>query len=249
MEQRQQTLVLTHSVLVGLSPLIPIPFLDDFVMSYFQRRCVRKLAEDYRIFLSDADVAILADGEDGSFWKGIAKKVALLPIKLLSRTVRKLLMVLEYKRMADVASLSFHQGYLLEYILQTHWSAPEAVIDAKAARAAIDAACAKVGVKVVGMTFRTIFGQSKAALASGIDILTGSLRTIVGRPERKDVEAAVEQVEAAEEKVVQGVVERLRTAMGQVPADHFRKLCDAVDAELKPPPLKSSSALPAGNPL
>lgn len=249
MEQRQQTLILTHSVLVGLSPLIPIPFLDDYVMSYFQRRCVRKLAEDYRIFLSDSDVAILADGEDGSFWKAMAKKVVLLPIKLLSRTVRKLLLVLEYKRMADVASLSFHQGYLLEHILKNHWSSPDAVIDATAARAAIDAACEKIGVKVVGMTFRTIFGQSKAALATGLDILTGSLRTIVGRPARRDVEIAVEQVEAAEEKAVQGIVDRLRAAMGQIPVDHFRKLCDAVDAELKRPPLEIASALPAGNPL
>jgi hypothetical protein len=235
MEQRQQSLILTHAVLVGLSPLIPIPLLDDLVMSHFQRRCVRKLAAEYRVFLSDEDISILADGEDGGFWKSLVKNLVLLPFRLLSRSFRKLLVVLEYKRMADVASLSFHQGYLLEHILKTHWNEPVAVIDARAARRAIDAACLKVGVKLIGLSFRTIFGQSKAALATGIDILTGALRSLAGRPARQDVAKAVEEVESAEEKAVQGVVERLREAMGKVPSDHFKKLRDAVDAEMARP--------------
>lgn len=48
-EGGNQRLIITHAVLTGSIPLIPIPIVDDLVKSYFQRRLVRELTRVYSI--------------------------------------------------------------------------------------------------------------------------------------------------------------------------------------------------------
>ena len=43
---RQQRGLVTYSVLAGLTPLIPVPFVDDLVKNYFRRRLLRSLAAE-----------------------------------------------------------------------------------------------------------------------------------------------------------------------------------------------------------
>ena len=44
-EAGNQKLIITHAVLTGLTPLIPVPIVDDLVKSYFQRRLVREVPD------------------------------------------------------------------------------------------------------------------------------------------------------------------------------------------------------------
>src|SRR5436305_880777 len=37
--------LIAHAVLAGLTPLIPVPVVDDLAKNYFRRRLVRRLAE------------------------------------------------------------------------------------------------------------------------------------------------------------------------------------------------------------
>lgn len=219
----RRRLILTHALFVGLTPLIPAPFADDLAMSYFQRRCVRLLAAEYGVTLSEADVVALADGPGGGFFSDLAKKVLLLPVKLLSRTVRKLLAVLEYKRMGDVMSVAYHQGYLLDYVFNTAWRDPNVPRDAPAVRRAMDRACEIVGVKPVGFVFQTVLLSSKAALANVVAALTDVLRTRLGGPPAPD---------ADERRLAEGVVERLAHGVREIPSAHFERLRAVFDSEL-----------------
>jgi hypothetical protein len=59
--------ILVHALLVGLTPLIPIPFLDDWVKNIFLRRMVRQVAAAREVTLGNAEVEALLQ-ED--FWGG-----------------------------------------------------------------------------------------------------------------------------------------------------------------------------------
>src|SRR5262245_48986903 len=96
--ETNQKLILSHAVLIGLTPLIPIPFVDDLVKSYFQRRMVRKLSAIYGKILSDQEIKTLADDPDqGCLW-GCLSNVLLFPLKLLFRLI---FFFLEWKRAVD----------------------------------------------------------------------------------------------------------------------------------------------------
>src|SRR5688572_3365162 len=90
-----QTLIVSHSVLAGLTPLIPIPLLDDLVRTYFVRRLVRKLAAANRYILSDEEIKVLADERESGCLRGCMTTAFLLPFKLI---FRKVFFFLEWKR-------------------------------------------------------------------------------------------------------------------------------------------------------
>src|SRR5687767_7690519 len=116
--QRQ---IILHSVLAGLTPLIPIPLLDDLVKSYFKRRMVRKLAATHTQFLNHTDLATLADDPDTGCLLGCLTTAIVYPLKAV---FRKIFFFLEWKRAVDVVSHTYYQGYLLEFALGEKWIAP-----------------------------------------------------------------------------------------------------------------------------
>ena len=78
--QVEQSVLLTHAVLVGLTPLIPIPILDDAVKGRIERRMVGELARVHGVALSkDAIAALASDPGDGIFLS-IAKGLSLIHI-------------------------------------------------------------------------------------------------------------------------------------------------------------------------
>jgi uncharacterized protein (DUF697 family) len=64
-----ETVLLTHAVLVALTPLIPLPFMDDWVRGHLERRLVKTLAREHGRDLSDEDARALMD-EEGSIAAG-----------------------------------------------------------------------------------------------------------------------------------------------------------------------------------
>lgn len=218
-ESGNQRLIITHAVLTGLTPLIPIPILDDLVKSYFQRRLVRRLAESYRHSLSEQDIRTLADDPGGGCLSGCLGGAFLLPFKLI---FRKLFFFLEWKRAADTVSRTYHQGYLLECALRESWFPHQR--NAVDLRAAVDAVLLEVGTGPVERAVRTTFNQSRSALKSAASLLRRSLQSISGKPDEAQVAQAAEAVESEEEREIEGVITRLQKSIQSIPDDYFDNL-------------------------
>jgi hypothetical protein len=211
-----ETLLLTHAVLVGLTPLIPIPILDDAVKAAIERRMVREVARASGQELDDKTVEVLAGEEDGSVLVSIAKGIVTFPLKLV---FRKLFVVLEVKRASDLASKTYHRGRLLDLALASSIVGPRGPIPPAQVRIAMDAACAAVGLSPLGYAFTSVFQTSKGALESlGKDLLKR-----LGKGGAAKVVDVVEE-QAKSEPRAAGVVARLEEAVRTVPREHFDEI-------------------------
>jgi len=218
-EGANQKLIITHAVLTGLTPLIPVPIVDDLVKSYFQRRLVRELTRVYTINLTEQDTRILADDPGSGCLAGCLGGALLLPFKLI---FRKLFFFLEWKRAVDTVSRTFHQGHLLEVALQEKWFPGQR--NATEFRAASDAVCREVGTGPIERAVGLTFSQSKTALKSAANLLKRSLGSISGRPDAERVALAAEAVDEQEKREIEGVISRLQQSIQKVPDAYFNNL-------------------------
>src|SRR5687768_4178167 len=134
--------IVTHAVLTGLTPLIPVPLVDDILKSYFRKRLVRSLAAGAGRPLSEEEVDALAAEKGGGCLGGCVMSALVYPLKAV---FRKLFYVLEMKRAADVTSRTYHFGYLVQHALRPRAGGPS-LVDLRGARAvgeAVDAVCRK----------------------------------------------------------------------------------------------------------
>src|ERR1044072_8622208 len=65
-----QHVLVTHAVLTGLTPLIPVPLVDDLVKNYFRKRLVRRLAAAAGRTLSEEELNALASESEGGCLRG-----------------------------------------------------------------------------------------------------------------------------------------------------------------------------------
>jgi hypothetical protein len=224
-----QRLLVTHAVLTGLTPLIPVPFLDDLVKAYFQRRLVRRLGERHGVALAPDEVSALADDPSSGCLSGCVVTLVLYPIKKL---FRKIFFVLEWKRAVDTASRTYHRGLLYDYALgeglvEKH--APPAV------RASADAVLKLEVITPVERAIRGAFTQSKSVMRGAAEVLRKAVGGTPRGADPSDVAAAVEAVEAEEERAVGGIVGRILAAVEAVPQSHFDRLRDRLREQLGDP--------------
>ena len=235
-----QRTIITHAVLIGLTPLIPVPVVDDLAKSYFQRRMVRSLAAMRGRQLGAEDVDTLATDRGGGGCLRGCLTVIVYPIK---KIFRKIFFFLELKRAVDLTSGAFHHGYLVDYLF-AEWDALGAGAKSTAeVRDAIDAVCREAPIKPLESAVGATFRQSKNVLAAGARLLEGSFRRITGRADEQQVARAVESVEAEEEREIEGIVNRLQNSVNNIPPGHFENLRAQLAARLKrqtPPPVKPS---------
>lgn len=227
-ESGNQRLIITHAVLTGLTPLIPVPIVDDLVKSYFQRRLVRELTRVYAVTLTEREMKTLADDPGSGCLAGCLGGALLLPFKVI---FRKLFFFLEWKRAADTVSRTFHQGYLLECALKEGWFPGQR--NASELRAAIDAVCREVGTGPVGRAVSLTLDQSKATLKSAANLLNRSLKSVSGKPDAERVARAAEAVEAEEEREIEGVINKLQKSIQSVPEGYFYNLRARLAAGLR----------------
>lgn len=225
---QQRTLVL-HSVLTGLTPLIPVPLLDDLVKSYFRKRLVRNLSASAGRALNDEELNALAAEPEGGCLRGCVGTVLVYPLKAI---FRKIFYFLEWKRAVDLTSRTYHFGYLVGHALRRRGAAPS-LLDTHGARAvneAIEAVCREAPIKPLESAVGGTFRKSKDVLRSAAALLSRSLRRQPPRPER--VAEAIESVEPEEERELAPVVTRLQRSIASVPEEHFRSLRDSLEARL-----------------
>ncbi len=229
---RQRTLI-THAVLTGLTPLIPVPLVDDLVKSYFRKRLVRSLAASAGRALSEEELDGLTAERGGGCLSGCAMSVFVYPLKAV---FRKVFYFLEWKRAADLTSRTYHFGYLVGHALRARadGASPLDLRGARAVGEAIEAVCREAPIKPLETAIGGTFRKSKDVLSGAAALLTRSLRRAPARP--AEVAAAVERVEPEEERELDPVVTRLQRSIGSVPEEHFRALRRSLDERLGLPP-------------
>ncbi len=202
--------ILVHAVIAGFTPLIPIPFVDEWARDGIQARMARQIAAAHDKLLYESDVHALGkeSGPSGSVVYSAAKKLAFFPIKRLFRTALFMLVV---KDIVEVASRTYHVGYLLDYAIGQGWHDRKS---AQALRVAIDDICQEADTSPVRRAFGTVFEESK-------DLLAGAVTTMRGW-------VGSEQPADEEPREVGDLVDRLQRALQILPRDHFVSLRKAL---------------------
>ena len=229
----QQHVLVTHAVLTGLTPLIPVPLVDDLVKGYFRKRLVRSLAASAGRKLTEEELEALASEREGGCLRGCVVTALVYPLKAV---FRKIFYFLEWKRAVDLTSRTYQFGYLVGHALRRRGDAPS-LLDAHGARAvneAIEAVCREAPIKPLESAVGGTFRKSKSVLRAAAALLSRTLRREPPQPER--VARAIESVEPEEERELQPVVTRLQRSLASVPEDHFRALRDSLEARLGRPP-------------
>ncbi|HEX8117394.1 MAG TPA: hypothetical protein VF521_08980, partial [Pyrinomonadaceae bacterium] len=170
----QQHVLITHAVLTGLTPLIPVPLVDDLVKNYFRKRLVRSLAASAGRVLSEDELDALVSERGGGCMRGCVSTVLVYPLKAV---FRKIFYFLEWKRAADLTSRTYHFGYLVGHALRRRESAPS-LLDAHGARAvneAVEAVCREAPIKPLESAVGGTFRKSKGVLRAAAALLSRSL--------------------------------------------------------------------------
>jgi len=219
----------TSSVLAGLTPLIPVPFLDDIVRAYFRRRMVRALAAAHGQPLGEVDVRALADAPG----RGCVAGCLVAPLWYLLKSVfRKIVLFLEWKRAVDVASETYHFGRLLEHVLQTGALAPAGDHEPARVRQAIDTVLAHRGTSPIDNAVREAFGRSKMTVVAIARGAGAAVRGLGRRRATEQVATAMESVERERAREVAGVAAAIEHAVDEVPQGYLEELYRRLDAEL-----------------
>jgi hypothetical protein len=227
---RQRGLI-THAVLVGLTPLIPVPLLDDVVKSYFRRRMVRELVQSAGRTPGEKELTALASERERGCLTGCLFALLVYPAKAI---FRKLFYFLELKRAVDLASRTYHFGYLVGYALGPRAGGASALdlYGAKAVNEAAQHVCREAPVKPVEAAIGGAFRKSRGVLRGAAAMLATSLRRVSGRARPERVAEAIEEVEPDERRELEPVVMRIQRSIAGVPEEHFRDLRARFDARL-----------------
>jgi uncharacterized protein (DUF697 family) len=187
------TIVAGYSALAGLCPLIPVPFVDDFIIVRIHRRMCRDLCNRHDFYLSDDAARILTD-KPSKILSGIFRKILFWPIKKL---ITKVVYVLAVKSCADVAAVIFHEGWLLARVLEKKYVPLDALRQGDSAtlerlRDAIIAAREHVDPSPTQAVMRSAYGVGREVFSSTLS----ELRKTLVRSGTND-----ERMDAAEQKV------------------------------------------------
>jgi len=216
-------------VLVGLTPLIPVPILDDRVKAYLERRLTREIARSRGVALSEDDVRAIGETPGDGMLGRLGMGVLLLPLRII---LRKVLLVLNVKRASDAASAAYHRGYLLDVALDAGAHPPRRA--AAELRAAIDATLQASPHSPIGAAVRLSFEGSNALLRQALGALIAALKRLRGAKGDGDLAGAVEKAEAKD--AYASLIGRLRTSIESVPAGHFHEIEERLLRTLSDPP-------------
>ncbi|HHH27405.1 MAG TPA: hypothetical protein ENK57_03515 [Polyangiaceae bacterium] len=224
-----QSLLLTHTTFVALTPLIPLPFVDDMVQGRLERRMVRLLAEAHGLRIWEEEIKILAHGPRKSVVAGIAKGVVLAPFK---KILRKVFIVLTGKKMVDLATQTYHVGWLLDLAFARGWCSPAGPHHAREIRAAIERVLAQVPLATSPVTraLEAGYDSSREALGDLFEMVQAQMGVLRREPRDDQVDGIVDDVER--HGVMGKIVEQLRHALVDVPEEHFVDLERRLAGEL-----------------
>ncbi len=106
--------ILTHAVLIGLTPLIPIPIVDDWVKGTFQRALVRQITGARGLKLTSEQIEALIQD---NFWDGCVEGCIGVIVYILRELASKILFFLEWRRAFNLVGQTYYTGFLLDAAL------------------------------------------------------------------------------------------------------------------------------------
>lgn len=170
-------LLLTHAALVALTPLVPLPFVDEMARRHLERRLLRELARRHSVALSEAEIELLTASTEGFLdGKALGRRLLLMPFKWVFKRV---VLALRGKAIIEAASLALHRAALYDAALErdlVRIHGPDRL------REAVDATLRSVPIATSPVTSALKAGltASQDALARGYDrlrrgVLSGGL--------------------------------------------------------------------------
>lgn len=235
--------VLLYSVLGGLCPLIPLPFIDDVLTRSFRRRMVGAVLRHAGFEPTDAQVQRLTRTENRGLLLGCLIGVVWYAFKKISR---KILYFFAIKDCVDVTSRLLHEGWLVQYALSRGVFPPGDLSDEQLdhLHGAIDRTLRRVDTRPLEQLLRRLFGAQIALLTKAADGL-GQLLKAEGasRRDRDAIERALDSDKVRQVGAIEGLLDSLVRALG-AERSYLRQVeqtfDDEVDGEL------SRKTIPAG---
>ncbi|HEX9996302.1 MAG TPA: hypothetical protein VGB45_04100 [Abditibacterium sp.] len=218
-------ILLSHAVMGGLTPLIPLPLVDDLFYGYFLRSMAKKLADSHQKTLSSDEIKVLTAQKRRGCALGCLGTVLLYPLK---KILRKIFFILEWKRAADTIGRTYYFGFLLHEALQAGWVEKHS---ATRVRTAMDAVLARTNTSFVSRAALGVMNGSKGSIQSWAARLLGS--TPRGAGEREVAQAA----QNAGDNDLSAIFSQLQAAINGLPSEHFENLTRELQRELELPPL------------
>jgi hypothetical protein len=226
LDHNRQNLLVTHALLTGLTPLVPIPFVDDHIYAYFMRSLVQRLGTAHGKTFSATEMETLSAQKGRGCALGFLGSVLLYPVK---KVLRKIFFFLEWKRAVDTMSHTYYYGYLIDAALSEGWLNAHG---APRIRTAIDAVLLRTNTSLVTRAFYGVVSQSKGILSSAGQLLTRTLDNNKARPSQAKVAQAVAGVEEQGKAKLGGLTDQVQAVIGSLPVEHFEKLKQELAAEL-----------------
>lgn len=233
-----------YGVLGGLCPLVPVPFLDDWLLARVRGWMVAELGPRRAPGLSEESVAILAGRRDAQGWPGCVGgclwALQKVTVKLLVKLFRKLVYFLAVRDGIQAATLLVQEGYLtLEALghdlFRQDLPAGGQEAAARRLRTAVLATLEGSDIRPVRQAVGRIFRGSRALLVRAARLL---VRPFLRRGARRRAEAGPAEETAAaetldrEEELLGGLVDRLAASLWGN-REHFRRLARDLESRLE----------------
>ncbi len=225
-----------HALMVGLTPLIPVPFVDDLARGYLLRRMVQALGQARGVVLDPPSLDELTREDGGGCaLGGCAGGCLTWPFR---RLLRKVFLFLEWKRATDLVARTWLYGSMLDGLLAQGWRPQGTGPSATRVRQAAETAMAEVGTSPVLHASSLALGQARGSLEAGAALMQSALAAW-RRPTGAQVAQAVEAVEKEEEERLRPATDRLLASLSGLPEAWRQRLRARFLEELQRPVAES----------
>lgn len=226
-----------YSVLGGLCPLIPVPFVDDWAIGQVQRRMLSEIARYAGIALSSQERKILAGGGEPA-WRGclgtLVWAVREVIGAILGWLFRTVFYFLTIRRSVRRSAETLHLGYLYDHVLRTGPAALPSSFGVEDRARLIRAAAVKTQEQADDKAiYRTLIRDFRHSLSLLLQAAALFRRFLPRRRKRRNTDLSGEsEVFRREEELLGSFVDRLSADLWGNRA-YFAELERLFEANLK----------------
>ena len=220
------------SVLGGLCPLIPVPFVDDWALSQVQRRMIWEVARRRGVTLTPEGSKILTGGEDTG-WPGCLGAAGWVFREVVGAILGKLFRTVFYfltiRRSVRRSAETLHLGYLFDHTVRREKVPAVTAEGARSIRQAVLVTLKEVDAQPIYRTLFRDFRRSLSLLLQGAALFR---RFLPRRKKRKETDLAGQsEVFERQEELLGGFTDRLAENLWGNQA-YFAALESAFDGNL-----------------
>jgi uncharacterized protein (DUF697 family) len=203
--------VVTYSVMGGLCPLIPVPFIDDIILSVIRKRMVASLCQAHQLSPSKAAIKALSKEKSGCAL-GCLFSVVAYPVK---KILKKVFFFLSIKGAVDTTSTMLHRGYLLNHCLVSGVLNAATLEDQASllrVQTSIVTACDHVDPRPINQILKRVFGASRALLSGAARNLWALFRKerVTSANREESAARAMDKAEVEETSELRTILQEIR---------------------------------------